>query len=1400
MKRGIEGQDSAFQQRRVTAGPEAFPHPPRVLAPTHQQSVYEQVAESMATGLQYHTLPGYSVTSVGGSGGHHAGGHHPTHPGQHPSPQQAAVHQQQAVHQAHAQTQAHMVQGQQQQQQQYQRLKVEDALSYLDQVKLQFGSQPQVYNDFLDIMKEFKSQSIDTPGVINRVSNLFKGHPDLIVGFNTFLPPGYKIEVQANDPNQINVSTPTGQIQAQIHRTPPPAPQPSQPQVQVQQTGVAAVVSSQAQHPAVSQQGQPHHSHPPQTYHAPHPVNKVKPATHTMGSHHTTSAPAPSGGHTYSQPPPPNPPPQAAVASSPQHGQGQGAGQPAGQPVEFNHAINYVNKIKNRFQGQPEIYKKFLEILHTYQKEQRNVKESGGTYTPTLSEAQVFEQVAKLFKNQEDLLKEFGQFLPDANGSTGMAGTDLLGLSAPRLPIGLPNDHTAIVKKPGSSSLTKSRPSQHKRPVTTYPQIAAKKPKMGPTKDVSLVDAGKYGSLSEFAFFDKVRKALRSQEVYENFLRCLVLFNQEIVSRAELVQLVTPFLGKFPDLYKWFKEFLGYKESDRIETQQRPKDRSQGELAMEIDFSNCKRCGASYRALPKSYQQPKCSGRTSLCNQVINDTWVSFPSWSEDSTFVASRKTQYEEHIYRCEDERYELDIVIEVNSHTIRILEHVNKKLSRMSPEEAAKFRLDNTLGGTSDVVHRKAIQRIYGDKAPDIIEGLKKNPAVAVPLVLRRLKAKEEEWREAQRNFNKIWREQNEKYYLKSLDHQGINFKQSDTKALRSKSLLNEIEAIFFERQEGDPNSTSHLGFSYMDKHVLDDAAQLLIHHVKRQTGIHKEEKQKIKQLLLHFLPDFMFLERGELSDDEDEDDEDMETDEPRDTSPKKEDGEDKKPQLTSNLQNGPLENKETWDSDDIYHLFFTNNNWYLFLRLHFILCERLKTMYDRSEVIASHDGGMHRKKTKSSTAVALGLKQPLEIEPEEYYPAFLDMVRNLLDGNMESTAFEDQLREMFGIHAYIAFTMDKVVQNCVRQLQHLVTEESCMQVTEQYVAEIGNGSTGGSLATQPNRVPSEMAYQRKAEQILSEENCFKVLFTKCDRRLAIELLDTEEDHSDDPVEVEKWSDYVEKFVSREETSAELRDQLAKKPVFLPRNIRRTRLQKSNVDDVIQSSISGSPEKKPDLKVKIEKDTEENNKDTDAAAATSSSTPTTTTDNEEKEKIKEEPKVDGEGGESDENGKKEEGSEDTSTKEGAAEGASNSNGGDKDAAGGARKETDPLEGVDMVNKMECKFNLNSYKMVYVVNSEDYMYRRTALKKAKESHTRVTERLNKRFQKWLDEWKEQNIKRTNERAVEDWFMGRIDDLMPCETTSKEINSPNGLFRRFSVIYFKKPSEDIPPPAEERKE
>lgn len=82
----------------------------------------------------------------------------------------------------------------------------------------------------------------------------------------------------------------------------------------------------------------------------------------------------------------------------------------------------------------------------------------------------------------------------------------------------------------------------------------------------------------------------------------------------------------------------------------------------------------------------------------------------------------------------FKLDVVLETNLATIRVLEAIQKKLSRLSAEEQAKFRLDNTLGGTSEVIHRKALQRIYADKAADIIDGLRKNPSIAVPIVLKR------------------------------------------------------------------------------------------------------------------------------------------------------------------------------------------------------------------------------------------------------------------------------------------------------------------------------------------------------------------------------------------------------------------------------------------------------------------------------------------------------------------------------------------------------------------------------------------------------------------------------------------------------------------------------------------
>lgn len=55
----------------------------------------------------------------------------------------------------------------------------------------------------------------------------------------------------------------------------------------------------------------------------------------------------------------------------------------------------------------------------------------------------------------------------------------------------------------------------------------------------------------------QVRSVTKNQDVYENFLRCLYLFNEEVISRQELLSVVQPFFTKSPELYAWLKDFVG---------------------------------------------------------------------------------------------------------------------------------------------------------------------------------------------------------------------------------------------------------------------------------------------------------------------------------------------------------------------------------------------------------------------------------------------------------------------------------------------------------------------------------------------------------------------------------------------------------------------------------------------------------------------------------------------------------------------------------------------------------------------------------------------------------------------------------------------------------------------------
>ncbi|KAL9246447.1 hypothetical protein vseg_019981 [Gypsophila vaccaria] len=657
-----------------------------------------------------------------------------------------------------------------------QRLTTNDALAYLKSVKEMFSDKKEKYDEFLEVMKDFKAQRIDTSGVIARVKELFKGHRDLILGFNTFLPKGFEITL------------------------PPEDEQP-----------------------------------------------------------------------------------------------------PAKKPVEFEEAINFVNKIKLRFQGDDCVYKSFLDILNMYRKENKTISE-------------VYQEVALLFRDHRDLLEEFTHFLPDTSAT---APAQL----APSAKNSLLQDRNAAVptrpmhidRNDRNFGVDGSDAENDKVKV----EIDQRRLRLDKNKDrgddsVADHNAENYGPRGvsgssddktglkamysqEFAFCEKVKERLHNPDDYQEFLKCLHIYSREIITKQELQSLVRDVLGKYPDLMEAFDEFLIHCEnndgflgnvmskkslwpeslwsdspSKYVKTEDRDhgreerdrdrgctergrtdingvyvskevanlrissnlnKDKYIGKPIHELDLSNCERCTPSYRLLPKNYPIPMASQKTELGAQVLNDHWVSVTSGSEDYSFKHMRKNQYEESLFRCEDDRFELDMLLEAINVTIKRVEEVLEKISKNSFRVETPIRIEDHF----TAINLRCIERLYGDHGLDVMDVLKKNAMLALPVILTRLKQKQEEWARCRADFNKVWAEIYAKNYHKSLDHRSFYFKQQDTKSLSTKALLAEVKEISEQKCQEDDSLLAiaagnrrsiipHMEFDYPDIELHEDLYQLM------------------------------------------------------------------------------------------------------------------------------------------------------------------------------------------------------------------------------------------------------------------------------------------------------------------------------------------------------------------------------------------------------------------------------------------------------------------------------------------------------------------------------------------------------------------------------------------------
>uniref|UniRef100_A0A1D1YVS6 Paired amphipathic helix protein Sin3-like 3 n=2 Tax=Anthurium amnicola TaxID=1678845 RepID=A0A1D1YVS6_9ARAE len=688
-----------------------------------------------------------------------------------------------------------------------QRLTTNDALAYLKDVKEIFQDKREKYDEFLEVMKDFKAQRIDTAGVIERVKELFRGHRNLILGFNTFLPKGYEItlppeeEYQQKKPvefeeaiNFVNKIKTRFQTDEHVYKSFLDILN----MYRKENKGIGEVYQEVA---LLFQNHQ----------------DLLDEFTHFLPDQTATGHQA-SLGRAFMRRDE-----RSSGIVTIRHGQLDKRDRPFISHADRDVSVDRPDQEHDKQRKRPEKEKD--------RKDDRDRKDrecDDKDLENDIRDMDNAQRKRKSSRRVDDSVTETSH--PGGEGAENF----------------------------GVYSMSASSYDEKNALKSAYTQ--------------------------EFNFFDKVKDKLHA-DTYQEFLKCLNIFSKEIISKTELKNLVGDILGKFPDLMDGFNEFLAHcenidgflagvftkrhlnrpvkvedkekemereteREKDRDHDRERDKERERlkdsgvhrvsplvkdkynwTKPISELDLSACQRCTPSYRLLPKSYPIPKASNRTDLGASVLNDVWVSVTSGSEDYSFKHMRKNQYEESLFRCEDDRFELDMLLESVNVTTRRVEDLLKAMQDNTVKAESQIRIEDHL----TALNLRCIERLYGDHGLDVMDILRKNPGLALPVILTRLKQKQEEWSKCRADFNKVWAEIYAKNYHKSLDHRSFYFKQQDTKNLSTKVLLAEIKEINEKKRKEDDvlfaiaagnrrPIVPDMEFEYSDSDVHEDLYQII------------------------------------------------------------------------------------------------------------------------------------------------------------------------------------------------------------------------------------------------------------------------------------------------------------------------------------------------------------------------------------------------------------------------------------------------------------------------------------------------------------------------------------------------------------------------------------------------
>jgi len=177
----------------------------------------------------------------------------------------------------------------------------------------------------------------------------------------------------------------------------------------------------------------------------------------------------------------------------------------------------------------------------------------------------------------------------------------------------------------------------------------------------------------------------------------------------------------------------------------------------------------------------------------------------------------------------------------------------------------------------------------------------------------------------------------------------------------------------------------------------------------------------------------------------------------------------------------------------------------------------------------------------------------EDGDRYKSFKKILNNFISGNKDQNQYEDDCRALFGIQAYILFTLDRVVSQLSKQLQSLLAEEGSSKLLAMYTLNCNN--------------QDEQLYHSNCVKLLEDERCFRFeleKFPNCGL-LTIQLLDSLHNPPmyvdfGSPEKIEKWAQYVESYVGSEESPLDNKNH----HVFLHRNLKKTKQRGNSMQNI--------------------------------------------------------------------------------------------------------------------------------------------------------------------------------------------------------------------------------------------